>query len=200
MLSKHEQDILVTSHLDVVKWIIRKQIFTDENRRGLEYDDLFQEGCIWLCKAAATYNAEIAGFETYAKKVVRNGLFSYCRSVSAKNKIPVTSLDAPIYSENENEHTLNDELSTDTDMDEQISLIDTLSILESMKYEYHGTVRDGIEALEWRVKGYSVTEIADMYGVKPNLIGAKISRAAQKLRNNPKFAEQFGYAVEKEAA
>ena len=24
---------------------------------GLEYGDLFQEGCLWLCKAAFTYNA-----------------------------------------------------------------------------------------------------------------------------------------------
>ena len=56
-----------------------------------------------------------------------------------------------------------------------------------MKREYSGTARLGIEAIELKLKGYSGKEIADMYGVKPNLVGAWISRAKQKLRKNQVF-------------
>ena len=36
-----------------------------------------------------------------------------------------------------------------------------------MKQQYAGTIRLGIEAIEWKVKGFSGAEIAKMYGVKP---------------------------------
>ena len=53
----------------------------------MEYGDLFQEGCLWLCKAAATYkNDGRAQFSTYAKTVVKNGLLSYCRTISNRRK------------------------------------------------------------------------------------------------------------------
>ena len=68
-----------------------------------------------------------------------------------------------------------------------ISELDTIKLLQSLKEQYTGTVKKGIEALEWKTKGYSGTEIADMYGVKPNLVGAWISRAVRKLEKNSMF-------------
>ena len=65
--------------------------------------------------------------------------------------------------------------------------MDVTQLLHHMKRQYTGTIRLGIEAIEWKVKGYSGKEIAAMYGVKPNLVGAWISRAKQKLRQNQVF-------------
>ena len=48
--------------------------------------DRFQEGCLWLCKAAFTYHAGQAQFSTYAKKVVKNGLLSYCRKICSQGR------------------------------------------------------------------------------------------------------------------
>ena len=42
--------------------------------------------------------------------------------------------------------------------------------------------RLGVEALELKVKGLNGTDIAKLYNVKPNQVGAWISRAAQKIR------------------
>jgi hypothetical protein len=39
-----------------------------------------------------------------------------------------------------------------------------------------------------------------MYGVKPNLVGAWISRAASKLRKNEIFMRQMNRTVEKQAS
>ena len=198
MNTKTEVNILVETHLDVVKWVIRKHIYTNKNIYGFEFDDLFQEGCLCLWKAAETYIPERAEFKTYAQKVVKNGLISYCRKLSERNtKISILSLDAPLNSDKPNRTTFAEILTTaDVYTD-----IDTLAFLSQLKQEYTGTIRLGIEALEWLVRGYTITEIAEIYGIKPNLVGARISRATQYLRQNSYFSEYINKAdVEKRAA
>ena len=80
-----EQQQLVESCLSgeriaLVHRAIREHIVVNETIFGFGYDDLYQEGCIWLCKAAATFQKEKGvKFETYAYKVVSNGLRTYCR-------------------------------------------------------------------------------------------------------------------------
>ena len=69
-------------------------------------------------------------------------------------------------------------------------------LLQSVKRQYSGTIRLGIEAIEWKVKGLSGAEIAKMYGVKPNLVGAWIARAASRLKKNGDFMEYFNRSVE----
>jgi RNA polymerase sigma factor (sigma-70 family) len=175
---------LIEENLDVVKGVIFKHIDVRENLHGFAYDDLFQEGCVWLCKAAATYNPKTAKFRTYAKAVVKNGLISYCRKMYAAQKRfarPEGLSDA-----GDGSSFIESIAGADT-YTPLISQVDTLNLLESVKLEYNGIARKGIEALEWKIKGYSGSEIAQMYGVKPNLVGAWISRAAQKLRQNERF-------------
>ena len=46
-----EQQETVEQHLDLVSIILRKYINTNEQIRGLEHDDLYQCGCLALCKA-----------------------------------------------------------------------------------------------------------------------------------------------------
>jgi len=196
--AKNEATTLVETHLDVVKWVIRSHIHVNEAVCGLGFDDLFQEGCIWLWKAALSYDAERAGFKTYAKTVVKNGLISYCRKLSGHGaKVSVLSLDAPVHPENPCGAAFADFL----EAPDAYADLDTLAFLSELKQGYTGTVRAGIEALEWFIQGYTITEIAGICGVKPNLVGARISRAAQVLRQTPYFAERGGKpAVEKRAA
>ena len=55
-----------------------------------------------------------------------------------------------------------------------------------------GVVRLGIEALELKAKGMSGREIAALYGVKPNHVGAWISRAASRLRRDQDLLRTCG--------
>ena len=57
-----DQKKLAENHLSIVHWIIRENISVNDSIYGFEYDDLYQEGCIWLCHAAASYNAGLAKF------------------------------------------------------------------------------------------------------------------------------------------
>ena len=81
--------------------------------------------------------------------------------------------------------------------DDIIAETDAIQLLHRMKRQYSGTVRLGIEAIELKVQGYSGAEIAVMYGVKPNLVGAWISRAKSRLKQNDAFKDYFRGSVEK---
>ena len=183
-----EQRNLVETNLSVVRWAIRKSIVVNECIFGFGYDDLFQEGCIWLCKAAATFKEDKGvKFETYAQTVVTNGLLTYCRLMCNRQKrqIPV-----PESSDEDLPFVLSNIASAD-DLERVISVIDMEKLFESLKKQYSGVARLGIEAIELKIKGLSGAEIAAMYGVKPTHVGAWIHRAVQKLRQNEEFKKAF---------
>lgn len=177
------QRTLVEEHLSVVHWTIRKHIYVNESIYGMGYDDLFQEGCIWLCHAAVSYHAEQALFATYAKTVVRNGLISYCRQLCRKENHFVR-LTIGEHGELSTEDFISDRSDT---FHSYFSVVETLDFLESFAPNYHGVAKLGIEALELKIKGMSVTEIAQLYHVPASHVGAWISRSAQKLRKDPNF-------------
>lgn len=80
------QRSMVEANMDVVRWAIRTSIQVNEQHYGFGYDDLFQEGCIWLCKAAVTYDPDGgASFSTYAQRVVENGLRTYAGCSTARS-------------------------------------------------------------------------------------------------------------------
>lgn len=57
-------------------------------------------------------------------------------------------------------------------------------VLAYGKRAYSGVARLGVEALELKIAGYSGADIAKLYGVQPNHVGAWISRAAKKLKKD----------------
>ena len=177
------QQALVEDHLSAVAWVIRDHITVNEHILGMGWDDLFGEGCVWLCRAAQSYDPAQAQFSTYAKKVVRNGLISYCRSLNVRDRhMARLSVD-------ENGDLLDRLAFSDApdDFEAQIAEREVLELLRSRADAYSGVARLGIEALELKVKGMSVTEIARLYNVPPSHVGAWISRSAQKLRRDEKF-------------
>lgn len=181
------QRLLVENNLFVVQQAIRMEIIVNESVYGFEYDDLFQEGCIWLCKAAVSYRPEKeAQFTTFARKVVANGLKTYCRLMCSKQKRLLT---IPSCSDSEENTLAMDQFANNESWDDIIANLDAMALLTTLKHQYTGTIRLGIEAIEWKVKGYSGVEIASMYGVKPNLVGAWISRAAKILSQNSTFTQ-----------
>jgi len=62
--------------------------------------------------------------------------------------------------------------------------------LEHGRRTYNGVARLGIEAMELKIKGYSGTDIAKLYGVAPKHVGAWISRATAKLKKDAGLVEK----------
>ena len=179
-----DQQTLVEKNLSIVHWVIVNNIHVNPGICGLEYGDLFQEGCLWLCKAAFTYNAGQAQFSTYAKKVVKNGLLSYCRKICSQGR-HVSRLIIGEQGELASDGEQVDQ--PDDHFDSHLSRLETLDLLEASKQNYQGVARLGIETLALKVQGMRITDIAALYQVPPSHVGAWISRSLEKLRNDPDF-------------
>lgn len=185
----NEQQRLVEAHLRLVHWTIRQYIDVNESVCGLGYDDLYQEGSLALCYAAATFEDRGTLFKTYAIPVIRNHLLDHCRRIAAQRRnMPVLSLDAPPCEDWP--PTAYD------DTEERLSEIYASQLLEHGKRIYSGVAKLGVEAMELKIRGYSGADIAKLYGTKPTHVGAWISRAAAKLREDPITAELASLCVE----
>lgn len=178
----NSRDQLINDHLNCVHWVIRCFIHVNPGVCGLEYDDLYQEGCIALWRAAETYDEQQgAQFHSYAISVIRHYLLDYCRKIQSRTA-PVVSLEAG---------DMEMARSGTADWDGESSLY-VEQVLEYGKRMYSGVARLGVEALELKIAGYSGTDIAKLYGVQPNHVGAWISRAAQKLKKDLFLVENDG--------
>ncbi|MBD5541969.1 MAG: sigma-70 family RNA polymerase sigma factor [Lachnospiraceae bacterium] len=179
----NEQQEMVAANLSVVHWTIRESFHVNETIYGFGYDDLYQEGCIWLCHAAVSYNPALSKFPTYAKKVVQNGLTSYCREQCSRER-HFTRLGVGEHGELTAEGSI---LQQADDFESRISMLEVMQLLESRARDYNGVTRLGIKALELKIRGMSITEIAKLYDVPPSHVGAWITRSKQKLRKDPLF-------------
>lgn len=187
------QQCLVEDHLRLVHWTIRQYIDTNEAVCGMGYDDLFQEGSLALCHAAVTFEDGGAQFKSYAVTVIRNHLLDHCRRIAAQRRnMSLLSLDAPL-SEG------NPPIVYD-DTEDLLSDIYASQLLEHGRRTYSGVAKLGVEALELKIKGYTGADIAKLYGTKPTHVGAWISRAAAKLREDPAAAGLTAHDVEKSRA
>jgi RNA polymerase sigma factor (sigma-70 family) len=180
---------LAVNHIDIVKWVIYEHINVNENIFGLSYDDLYQEGCLCLCRAAVTHNGERAQFVTYAQVVVKNGLLTYCKKMVKKPRNFISIEDLPLDAGGDISDKTN--YADDGVYDAILSDAVVFGLLESVKPEYNGIVRLGIEALEMKIKGYTGADIARLWGVEQNHVGAWISRAKDKLRKNERFMAEL---------
>jgi len=177
-----EQQTLAEQNLPLVDKVIARYIHTNESVCGLGCEDLRQEGCLALCRAAATYDGLSAQFTTYATTLIRNHLTDCCKAVSARlRNLPALPLDAGPPEESRPPGF--PEPSVEDGVDALIDRLDADALLSDCKRRYSGVARLGIEALELKIRGYSGADIARLYNTKPSHVGAWISRAAQKIRN-----------------
>ena len=181
---------MVERELPWVSWTIKQFITCNENTVGLGYEDMYQEGCIALCRAAALYRAGNGEFSTFAVTVIRNHLLDYCRKLAAGQRdISVISFET-LHEDGIERQT--GEARPPAMEDDALERLGVTQLLRNRRNRYAGVARRGVEALELKVlEGYGVTEIARLYNSKPNEVGAWISRAAKKIRKDITESELY---------
>ena len=178
-----QQQALVEENLLVIDKVISRYIRVNEGVCGLGWSDLYQEGAVALCKAAATYDGASAQFDTYATTVIRNHLYNCCKAVNTRQRnLPSVSLDLDF--SDEDQPPPYPQPSVPDGIDELLGRMDAADLLADCKRRYSGVARLGVEALELKVKGLSGADIARMYHTTPNNVGAWISRAAKKIQKD----------------
>ena len=168
-----EQQKKVEENMGLVGKVIRDKVH-GTNRLGIyTYDDIFQIGCIGLCKAAATDKGGC--FSTYAYRLIWNQI-----------------CDALIYAtrRQETELLISDELlQVEAAGEEHFSTLqyDLETALVSVRNSASPSIQKGIDALQLMSQGYSSEEIGAKLNAAPNVIRALASKARKHLKNCPEM-------------
>ncbi len=172
------QQRLVEENLTIVERVLRFDVRANSCVAGLSYEDLYQEGCVWLCNAALTFDPARGSFASYARRVVQNGLVSHCRSLMGKQShmVPLGEMESAVLTALEVQHSVSCDIECETPL-----------LLAAIESQYSGVTRKGVHALALQVSGMPPTAVATRMSAPPNHVSAWISRAVHKLRNNESF-------------
>lgn len=172
------QQRLVEENLPIVERVLRFDIQANPCVSGLGHEDLYQEGCVWLCNAALTFDPARGSFASYARRVVQNGLVGYCRNALSKYQRTVSlgDLEPAVLAALEAQNAVSSHTKCETPL-----------LLAAAESQYTGVTRRGVHALALQVSGMPLTAVAVRMSAPPNHVSAWISRAAHKLRNNESF-------------
>ena len=157
----NEQQIKVEENMGLVGKVIQDCVHTLGTGCIYDYDDLFQIGCIGLCKAAQTdqpgYNV---AFSTYAYRLIRNEIYTQLEYATRRGREVATDPDEMPCS------VLDDE--TTEQREASLSLLHFLDRAEA----------DATGVAE----GYSNREIGELFGVPANYVTAWVAKARKVLK------------------
>lgn len=168
-----EQQKVVDENMGLVGKVIKDKVHGVGQLGIYSYDDIFQIGCIGLCKAA--YTDKGGCFSTYAYRLIWNEI---CSALIYASKRTAT------------EHPTDPELLAKGSTMEEFSLdhyADVEAILNRALREAGGVTAKGIEAIRLTADGYTSREIGELMGASANNVTAWISKARKFLRQRPEF-------------
>jgi len=165
---------LVENNMGLVADVIKRCIENPNRISGYTYQDLYQIGCVGLCKAAGSYVPGKSRFSTFASVVIRNEIFMALEHATIGNK-RVSFVDM---SEMNNLGSTNIPEST-------FELFDAVA---AAGQSATGITAKGVRAIQLMADGYSCKEIGEMMNAPANHVTAWISRARKYLAKNPAIA------------
>lgn len=128
-------------------------------------EDLFQIGCIGLCKAAATDRGGC--FSTYAYRLIWNEICTAL--IQATRRSAEQPMELPVLEIRGAEESLT-------------STLELEDLLERGERAAKGVVKKGFQALGLRLKGYSTREIGELLGAPDNHVTAWEAKVRKYLR------------------
>ena len=80
-----DQQRLVEENLTIVERVLRFDISANPCVAGLGYEDLYQEGCVWLCNAALTFDPARGSFASMPGGSYRMALSAIAAALRENN-------------------------------------------------------------------------------------------------------------------
>ena len=179
-----QQKKRVEENLGLVKKVIADKVHGTYEFGIYSREDLFQIGCVGLCKAAATDRGGC--FSTYAYRLIWNEICDALIVSGRKWKWETPVSDLP---EKEN---------SGENMRPELQLVLKKTLLEAKKTVSEST-RKGIRALLLMQQGYTSREIGEVMGAEAKLVCAWVSKARKYIRGRSELqqlAEGYGYQDE----
>lgn len=164
-----EQRMLVEENMGLVGKVIKDCLKNPAAQGCYTYDDLFQIGCIGLCKAAQTNRPGRGAFSTYAYLLIHNEIYNELeRGTKYAREMSTYYLDVEVAPHYE-------------DYEQLIRCRELMSLLDRAEATATGITSKGIRALRMMCNGYSCREISAHYDTTPNNIAAWMSKARKYL-------------------
>ncbi len=166
-----EQRIKVEKNMGLVGKVIQDCVHTLGTGSMFDYDDLFQIGCLGLCKAAQTDKpGHTVAFSTYAYRLIRNEIYTELERATRRGRevatdpaeLPCTVLDDDIPEQRE-------------------ACMSLLQRFERAEAEATGVTAKGFQAIRMLMDGYTNREIGERFGVPANHVTAWVARARKTL-------------------
>ena len=160
------RETYIEGNLRLVLSVIKRFSGSAEN-----VDDLFQIGCLGLCKAAQTDKpGHTVAFSTYAYRLIRNEIYTELERATRRGRevatdpaeLPCTVLD-------------------DDTPEQREACSALLARLERAEAGAAGVTAKGFQAIRMLMDGYTNREIGEMFGVPANHVTAWVSRARKAL-------------------
>ena len=170
-----ERNKIIESNMGLVGRVIKDKVHDIQGIGIYGYDDLFQIGCIGLCKAADTYKPGKSRFSTYAYVIIRNEIYDAIEYATLRR-----NREEPL----EN-NMLSEEAAQKSFLDVQYSLD---QIVDQAQSQATGVTAKGIEAIRMLADGYTHREIGErMGGASANNVSAWVARARKYLKSKPEI-------------
>ena len=166
----NEQRKIVEDNMGLVGKVIKDKVHGIGQSGFYSYEDLFQIGCIGLCKAAMTDKGGC--FSTYAYRLIWNEI---CDELIRSTKLTQPQQLGDMYGmvvSNKNDPFENCHLR---------------QALDSAKLKARGTTAKGIRCLELTLAGYNSQEIGAVVDAEAATVRVWITRAKKFLRNLPEL-------------
>lgn len=169
-----EQQKKVEQNIRLVQKVINDKVHGPYQLGIYTYDDIFQIGCIGLCKAAATDKG--GTFSTYAYRLIWNEI---CDALIYSTRRQVTELSSDMIPLVVEEPTIS--------IADVATQLDVQAALKAAKQEASPCVLKGIDAMIQMAEGRSSKEIGNELGVSANLVCAWVSKARKYLKSRPEI-------------
>lgn len=165
-----EQQKLVEDNMGLVGKVIKDCVHGLAPGSLYGYDDLYQIGCLGLCKAAQTNKPGCGAFSTYAYMLIRNEIYDALDYATVRGREQATD------SNELSCVTLEDE-----DLEQTESCRELLDLLDRAEAGATGVTAKGIQAIRLLIRGYSSREIGERCGVPATHVTAWVAKARRYL-------------------
>lgn len=166
-----EQRIKVEENMGLVGKVIQDCVHTLGAGCMFDYDDLFQIGCLGLCKAAQTDKpGHTVAFSTYAYRLIRNEIYTELeRATRLGREVATDPIELPCT------------VLEDNTSEQREACTALLERLQQAETETAGVTAKGFQAIRMLMDGYTNREIGARFGVPANHVTAWVSRARKVL-------------------
>lgn len=178
MTLTERQQRIVEANMGLVGRVIKDKVHGLGQEGAFTYDDLFQIGCIGLCKAAATDKGGC--FSTYAYRLIWNEI---CDALVKTTRV----------NQNETVMEANDILrGVQEHMPDLLEACELKQILESARRSADGVTAKGVQCLMLSAQGYTSSDLANIFNASASTVRMWMTKARRYLRDFPELATYIG--------